>query len=667
MGSDETDIAARCINSIRTLAIDAVEKAKSGHPGAPMGMAPIGYTLWTRFLRHNPANPSWRGRDRFVLSAGHASMLVYSLLYLTGYDVGLEDLMRFRQLGSSTPGHPELGATPGVELTTGPLGQGISSAVGIDLARLLLGARFNRPGFDLTDYFVYVLLSDGDVMEGVSSEASSLAGHLGLGSLICLYDDNKITIEGCTDLAFSEDVCARYEAYGWHVSSVDDANDVESLSSAIEEARAVEDRPSLIAVRSRIACGSPNLEGSEASHGAPLGSEETRLTKRNLDWPEDEEFHVPGDVLGHMREAVERGAGLEAGWDAMLAEYRREFPSEAAEYDRVMEGRLPGGWEDSLPAFEPGTKVATRSASGKVLAALAPVVPELVGGSADLGPSNNTFLKEYPSVCREDFSGRNLHFGVREHGMAAVMNGMARHGGFIPYGGTFLVFSDYMRPAVRLAAMMGLHVVYVFTHDSLGVGEDGPTHQPVEQLAALRAVPGLTVLRPADAAETVEAWRVALEGRGPSALVLSRQALPVLDRERLAPAEGLRRGAYVLTEPGSPPDIAIIATGSEVELALMAAGELDERSVAARVISMPSWELFEEQEPEYRSEVLPDGLSARLAVEAGISQGWARYVGLSGATISVERFGTSAPGGEALEQYGFSVENVVRAALDVLS
>jgi transketolase len=661
MTGDDLDLL--CVNTIRCLAIDAVEAANSGHPGAPMGLAPVGYTLWNRFFRHSPANPDWPGRDRFVLSAGHASMLLYSLLYLTGYDLPLEQIKRFRQLGSMTPGHPEFGSTPGVEITAGPLGQGISNAVGMALARELIGARFNRPGYDLTDYYIYVICSDGDLMEGVASEACSLAGHLGLGHLVCLYDDNQITIEGCTDLSFSEDVAARFGAYGWRVLSVADANDIDAVAEAIAEARAEESLPSLVLVRSKIACGSPNLEGSEASHGAPLGAEEASLTKKNLDWPDDG-FHVPDRVLEHMRSAVDLGRLLEQEWNERLEAYRAEYPQLAQDWQRVMEKRLPDGWEKLLPSFEPGKSVATRTASGRVLEALAPVVWELIGGSADLAPSNQTFIKGYESVRKGDFTGRNLHFGIREHGMGSIMNGMARHGGLIPYGGTFLVFSDYMRPAIRLAAMMGLHVIYVFTHDSLGVGEDGPTHQPVEQLAALRAIPGLAVIRPADANETVQAWKVALERPGPTALVLSRQGLPVLDRDKLAPAEGAAKGAYVLSDDGDP-DLILIATGSEVALALDAMEQLKADGVKTRVVSMASWELFEEQEDSYRGQVLP-GRTKKLAVEAGVAQGWHKYTGDSGSVIGVERFGVSAPGKQALAQAGFTVENVVTRAKELL-
>lgn len=661
--SDDLDLL--CVNAIRCLAIDAIEAASSGHPGAPMGLAPVAYTLWTRFLRHNPADPAWPGRDRFVLSAGHASMLLYSLLYLTGYDITLEDLRDFRQLGSKTPGHPERGLTPGVEMTTGPLGQGLSSAVGMALARELIGARFNRPGFDLTDYRVFVIASDGDMMEGVASEASSIAGHLGLGSLVCLYDDNQITIEGKTELSFSEDVAARYRAYGWHVAPfVPDANDMEAVAASIQEAVNNDSQPSLVVVRSRIACGSPNLEGHEKAHGAPLGVEEACLTKKNLGWPEEQKFCVPEAVLAHTRVALEKGAAAEAEWSGRFEAYASAFPDLAADYRRVTEGRLPEGWEAHLPEFEPGGKVATRGASGKVLDALAPVIWELIGGSADLGPSNQTFIKGFESVRKGDFSGRNVHFGVREHAMAAMMNGMALHGGIIPYGGTFLVFADYMRPAIRLAALMGAHVVYVFTHDSLGVGEDGPTHQPVEHLAALRAIPGLCVIRPADANETVEAWRLALLRSGPVALALSRQSLPVLDRGSLAPASGLAKGAYALT-PADDADVLLIASGSEVALALTAREALAESGVKAGVVSMPSWELFDEQDKECRASVLPAG-KKKLAIEAGVTMGWRKYVGDSGAVLGWDRFGMSAPGGVALATAGFTVENVMAKAQALL-
>lgn len=656
-----------CINTIRVLSIDAIEKAKSGHPGAPLGLAPVGYTLWTRFLRHNPKNPHWPGRDRFILSAGHASMLLYSLLYLTGYDISLEQIKNFRQLGSITPGHPEYGVVPGVEVTTGPLGQGISNGVGMALARELVAARFNRASYNLCDYYVYVIASDGDMMEGVASEASSLAGHLGLGKLVCLYDDNRITIEGETSLSFTEDVSARFEAYGWQVLKVDDANDIQAVEKGIEQARKEEERPSLVVIQSHLAYGCPNLENHAEAHGAPLGEEEACLTKKSLSFPEDKEFFVPKEALEHMRKAIERGKKAEGEWNKMFSSYKKEYPELAKEWERAMAGELPSSWKEFLPSFAPEEKMATRSASGKVLQALSEAIPELIGGSADLGPSNKTLIKNAESVKRGHFAGRNIHFGVREHGMAAILNGMARHGGVIPYGATFLVFSDYMRPAIRLAAMMQAHVIYVFTHDSLAVGEDGPTHQPVEQLMSLRTIPGLTVIRPADANETVVAWEVALEAKSPVALVLSRQDLPILDRNSLAPARGLERGAYVISNSDGLPQLILVGSGSEVSLLLEAKQKLFDLGVNARVVSMPSWELFESQGEEYQTEIFPPEVRARLAVEAGVAQGWWKYVGEKGNVISIERFGMSAPAKAAMSKAGFSVENVVNKALELIS
>jgi transketolase len=660
-----TDLDLLCINAIRCLSIDAIEAANSGHPGAPMGLAPVGYTLFTRFLRHNPADPAWFGRDRFVLSAGHASMLLYSLLYLTGYDLSLEDIREFRQLGARTPGHPERGVTAGVEVTTGPLGQGVGMSVGMALGREMLASRFNRPGFDFGDYCIYTIASDGDLMEGVASEACSLAGHLGLGRLVCIYDDNEVTIEGCTSLTFSEDVAGRFDSYGWHVSPVvADANDVDAVAASIEDARSQHSKPSLIIVKSRLACGSPNLEGSEKAHGAPLGAEEVALTKQNLGWQE-ERFCMPDAALLHMREAIEAGAAAESLWSERFEAYKKAYPEPASEFVRVMERRLPEGWETHLPHFSPGEKVPTRGASGKVINALAGVIPELTGGSADLGPSNQTLVKGASSITRGDFSGRNIHFGIREHAMGAVLNGMAVNGGLIPYGGTFLVFSDYMRPAIRLSALMQTSVVFVFTHDSLGVGEDGPTHQPVEHLAALRAIPGLTVIRPADANETVEAWRIALESRGPVALALSRQALPTLDRTCYAQASGVAYGAYTLAAEIEP-EILLVATGSEVALALEARDSLEGEGVRASVVSMPSWELFDAQDDGYRAQVLPLEVP-KLAIEAGITMGWRKYVGDSGDVIGWDSFGMSAPGGIALAEAGFTVGNVVSRALTLLA
>lgn len=657
-----------CINTIRTLAMDMVEQAQSGHPGMPMGAATMAYVLWTRFLRHNPADPSWPDRDRFVLSAGHGCALLYALLHLTGYDLPLEQLERFRQWGSLTPGHPERGLVPGVETTTGPLGQGFATGVGMAIAERMLAARFNRPGYELVNHDTYGIVSDGDLMEGISSEAASLAGHLKLGKLTYLYDDNRITIEGSTSLSFTEDVAGRFEAYGWFVQKVD-GNNSEQLTTALEAARFQHDQPSLIMCRTRIAYGSPHKQDSAAAHGAPLGADEVRSTKEALGWPPDSHFWVPPEALAHFRLARECGAEGQRMWEQRLAEYRSAYPELASEWDRRQRGELPRAWEAALPVFGDATAtVSTREASGQVLNSLASLVPELVGGSADLAPSNNTYLKGEGEFSATTPQGRNLHFGVREHAMAAILSGLAVHGGFRPYGGTFLVFSDYMRPAVRLAAMMHLPVVYVFTHDSIGLGEDGPTHQPVEHLAALRAMPNLTVLRPADANETVAAWRWALEHKdGPTALVLSRQKLPVLDREVYAPASGLERGAYVLTRPaGGEPQLILIATGSEVSLALAVSRELESRGVPVQVVSMPGWELFAAQPSEYQMSVLPGSAAARMSIEAGSSFGWHRWLGTHGEAVALDRFGASAPGEVLLERLGFSVGAIVSRALRLL-
>ena len=665
--TQRTDLDQLCINTIRTLAMDAVQRAKSGHPGMPMGAADMAYVLWTRFLRHNPANPHWPDRDRFVLSAGHGSMLLYSLLHLTGYDLPLEELMNFRQWGSRTPGHPEYGLTPGVETTTGPLGQGFANGVGMAIAEAYLAARFNRPGHKIVDHYVYAIVSDGDLMEGIASEAASLAGHLRLGKLIYLYDDNRISIEGSTDLAFTEDRGRRFEAYGWHVQRVD-GYDLEGIAAAIRAAQQ-DPRPSLIMARTHLAYGSPHKQDRAEAHGAPLGEEEVRLTKENLGWPTEPPFFIPEEALAHFRQALERGRAWEAEWRARFDAYAAEYPDLAEEWRMALAGELPPGWDAALPVFKPEDgPMATRAASGRVLNAIAPRLPSLIGGSADLAPSTKTYLEGLGDFGADNRLGRNLHFGVREHAMGGILNGMALHGGVIPFGGTFLVFSDYMRPSIRMAAMMGLHVIYVFSHDSLWIGEDGPTHQPVEQLAALRAIPNLTVIRPADANETVVAWRVALKHRsGPVALVLSRQALPILDRASLAPAEGLARGAYVLAEAeGGRPQVILIATGSEVHLALEARELLAERGVRARVVNMPSWELFDRQPESYRQAVLPPEVMARLAIEAGVSQGWHRYVGPSGDVMGIERFGASAPYKVLQEKFGFTAENVVERALALL-
>jgi transketolase len=665
--SDQKQIDALCINTIRTLAMDGVQKANSGHPGAPMGMAPMAYTLWTRFLKHNPKNPAWANRDRFVLSAGHASMLLYSLLHLTGYNLPLEELKQFRQWGSKTPGHPEYGLTPGVEVTTGPLGQGFSTAVGMALAERILAQRFNRPDHTIVDHYTYVIASDGDMMEGVSSEAASLAGHLKLGKLICLYDDNSITIEGKTSLAFSEDVGRRFEAYGWHVRRVESGTEVEVIASAIESAQKETSRPSLICIKTHIAHGSPNKQDTAESHGAPLGEEEIRLTKKNYGWPEEPPFYIPDEVLECFRKSIERGENWEKEWNDRFEAYAQAYPDLAKEWKQAMSGDLPEGWEASLPIFPVEKPLATRAASGQVLNAIANAIPSLIGGSADLAPSNNTLLKGYNDINAENFDGRNLHFGIREHAMGALLNGIALHGGFLPYGGTFLVFADYMRPAIRLAALMKQRVIYVFTHDSIGIGEDGPTHQPIEQMAALRAIPNLTVIRPADATEAAAAWKVALERKtGPTALAFTRQNLPILDRTQYPAADLVAKGAYILADSGDTPELILIASGSEVSLALEAQKELSKKGIATRVVSMPSWELFDEQPQAYRDAVLPSGVTARLAIETGVSQGWHKYVGIQGDVISIEKFGASAPAKVVMDKYGFSVKNVVDRATNLL-
>jgi transketolase len=673
-----------CINTIRTLSIDAVQKANSGHPGAPMGLAPAAYVLWTRFLKHNPQNPSWPDRDRFVLSAGHGSMLLYSMLFLTGYDLPLDQIKQFRQWGSRTPGHPERGHTPGVETTTGPLGQGFGNGIGMAIAEAHLAARYNRPGFDVVNHFTYAIVSDGDLMEGVAAEAASLAGHLKLGKLIYLYDNNRITLAGAADLSFTEDCAKRFDAYGWHTQSIEDGNDVEAIERALGAARAETARPSLILLRTHIGYGSPGKQDSFEAHGSPLGEAEVKLTKEKLGWPLEPAFFLPDDALAHFREAVGNGQKSEANWKERFSAYAEKFPELAKEFEQIMSGALPLDWGASIPTFPADAKgVATRAASGKVLNAIAAKLPTLIGGSADLDPSTFTMLLkmgDFESPDRKftdnqgsaggawDYAGRNMHFGVREHGMGAAVNGMAAHGGIIPFGSTFLIFSDYLRPSIRLAALMGLGVIYVFTHDSIGVGEDGPTHQPVEQLAALRAIPRLIVLRPGDANETVVAWRVAIENRAcPVALVLTRQNVPTLDRSQFAPADELRKGAYVLADaPGGKPDIILIGTGSEVSLAVAAREKLAEQKIQARVVSMPSWELFDQQPQAYRETVLPKSVRARLAVEAALSQGWHRYVGDGGDVIAVDRFGASAPGNVVMEKLGFTVSHVVERAAALL-
>lgn len=670
-----------CVNTIRFLSVDAVQQANSGHPGMPLGAAAMAYVLWTRRLKHNPRNPLWFDRDRFVLSAGHGSMLLYSLLHLTGYALSLDDIKQFRQWGSKAAGHPERGHTPGVETTTGPLGQGFANAVGMAIAEAQLAARYNRPEFEVIDHATYAIVSDGDLMEGVAAEAASLAGHLKLGKLICLYDDNRVTLAAGTNITFSEDRAQRFAAYGWHTISIANGNDLAAIDAALLAARAEMTRPSLILVRTHIGYGSPNKHDSFEAHGSPLGEEEVRLTKQNLGWPTEPLFLIPEAVLSHFRDAVARGAHDEAASSERMTAYAQAFPELAAELRRTLRGELPHDWDADIPVFPADAKgIATRVASGRVMNAIAPRLPALTGGSADLDPSTHTALEGFgdfnPPAGKDDdtqgsdrsgwsYAGRNLHFGVREHAMGAIVNGLAAHGAIIPYGSTFLIFSDYMRPPIRLAALMGLHVVHVFTHDSIALGEDGPTHQPVEQLAALRAIPNLTVIRPGDANETAVAWRVALETRDrPVVLVLSRQNLPTLDRDRYAPADGLRRGAYVLSDArdGSP-DLILIASGSEVGLIVATAERLQGEGIAVRLVSMPSWELFEAQSQAYRDSVLPPFIPARLAVEAGVSQGWYRYVGDHGDVLGVDRFGASAPGSAMLLEYGFSVDNVCQRAL----
>jgi transketolase len=682
------DLAAQldqqCINTLRFLSVDMIQQANSGHPGLPLGAAPMAYVLWTRWLKINPHNPHWFNRDRFVLSAGHGSALLYSLLHLSGYDLALDDIKQFRQWGSKAPGHPERGHTPGVETTTGPLGQGFGNAVGMAIAEAQLAARYNRPGHALIDHPTYVIVGDGDLMEGVAAEAASLAGHLKLGKLICLYDDNAVTLAAGTDITFTENRALRFEAYGWHTVSVADGNDLAAIDAALAAARAETARPSLILVRTHIGYGSPEQDSFKA-HGAPLGVDDVRKTKQALGWPTEPDFLIPDEALAHFREAVTRGAQHEAAWNVSLSAYAKAFPDLAKELQHRLRDELPPGWDADMPVFDADAKgIATRDASGKVMNAIASGLPALSGGSADLDPSTKTALKGLgdfnpPPANNTDeqgangggwnYAGRNLHFGVREHAMGAIVNGLAAHGGFIPYGSTFLIFSDYMRPSIRLAALMGLHVVLVFTHDSIAVGEDGPTHQPVEQLASLRAIPKLIVIRPGDANETAVAWRVALEARDrPVVLVLTRQDVPTLDRSRYAAADGLRRGAYVLSDaPDGKPELILLASGSEVGLIVAAAEQLQAQGIAVRCVSMPSWELFEALPQAERDAVLPPSVGARLAVELGVAQGWERYIGARGDMLGVARFGASAPTAVMLREYGFTVDNVCARARALLA
>ena len=658
------DLDLRCINTIRFLAVDAVEQANSGHPGMPLGAAPLAYVLYTRIMRYNPRDPKWFDRDRFILSAGHASAMLYAVLHLTGYDLSLEDLMNFRQWESKTPGHPEYGHTPGVEATTGPLGQGFCNGVGMAMAEKFLAKCHNTDTHTVVDHYTYAICSDGDLMEGITSEAASLAGHLGLGKLIYLYDDNKISIEGSTELTFTEDVGKRFEAYNWQVLRVDDANDLDALESAIREAQDDTARPSLIICRSDIGFGSPR-QGNAKAHGEPLGAEAMAATRSTLCWPE-KNFCLPEDCVDYFRTAIDRGAQCQSEWEERVAGLAAADSEAASAFKAAINNELPAGWEDAVPVFSADDKpVATRNASGKVLNAIAAAVPNIIGGSADLAPSNKTWLDD-EDVFTPQHAGRNIHFGVREHVMGAIVNGMALHGGVIPYGGTFLIFSDYMRPAVRLAALMNIRSIFVWTHDSIGVGEDGPTHQPIEQTMSLRLIPNFTMLRPADANETAAAWKIALTSEGPVGLALTRQNLPILDAQKTDIFAGVTRGAYIIRDAGEQPDVMLLATGSEVALSLEAAEVLAGKGIAARVVSMPSWELFEKQSDEYKASVLPCCVP-RVAVEAGSTLGWWKYVGGNGEIIGLDRFGASAPGDEAMEKLGFNVENVVAAAERVVA
>ena len=673
-----------CINTLRFLSVDAVQKANSGHPGMPLGAAPMAYVLWDRFLKHNPLNPDWFDRDRFVLSAGHGSMLLYSLLNLTGYDLPLEQIKKFREWGSHAPGHPERGITPGVEMTTGPLGQGFANGVGLAMAEAHLAASYNRPGLEIVNHYTYGIVSDGDLMEGVASEAASLAGHLKLGKLIYLYDDNHVTLSAGTDIAFTEDRAARFEAYGWHIQTIEDGNDLAAIEKAISAARTETERPSLILIRTHIGYGSPHKHDSFEAHGSPLGVEEVRLTKEALGWPTEPLFYIPQQSEDHFREAIKRGKLLEGEWKNKFSNYGKAFPDLAETFKQVIEGTLPSGWDMDIPVFPTDTKgLSTRVAGGKVMNAVATRLPTLIGGSADLNPSTFTALTDRGDfepanmgACDKQgavkgiwgYAGRNVYFGVREHAMGSILNGLAGHGGMVPFGATFLIFSDYMRPPMRLGALMKLHVVYVFTHDSIALGEDGPTHQPIEQLVGLRSVPNLVVIRPADANETAVAWRVALEAKDhPVALVLTRQNVPTLDRSKFASADGLRSGAYIVSDaPNGNPDVILIASGSEVGLIMEAKQKLEDKNVMVRIVSMPSWELFDAQPQSYRDKVLPPTISKRLAVEAGLSLGWDRYVGASGDILSIEHFGASAPGDTLMREFGFTVDNVCEKALALL-
>ena len=664
----QTELELLSINTIRTLSTDAVQKANSGHPGMPMGCAPVAYILYSKVMKHNPSNAKWFNRDRFILSAGHGSMLLYSVLHLCGYNVSLDDLKNFRQYGSITPGHPEYGHTDGVETTTGPLGQGFANAIGMAIARDYLASQFNKEDITILDHFIYGICSDGDLMEGISHEAASLAGHLKLGKLIFFYDDNGITIDGKTELAFSDDTKKRFEAYHWQVLNIDDVNDLKQVLSAVEKAQSESEKPTLIITKTKIGYGSPNKQNSSSAHGSPLGEEEVKLTKKNLGWPEDKTFYVPEEVRSLFKKVKENGVEAESHWQKKFEEYKSKYPTDAELFMRLMNDETSGEWTKHLPVFDNyDEKMATRSASEKVLNAIADFLPGLIGGSADLEPSNNTFLKKYKTFSPSDHSGRNFHFGVREHAMGSILNGMAIYGGVIPYGGTFLIFSDYLRPTIRLAALSKIKSIFVFTHDSIGLGEDGPTHQPVEHLSSLRAIPNNLVLRPADANETVEAWKTAINHKGgPVCLLLTRQKLAVVNREKYSPVSEFQKGAYIIKDSESP-QLILMASGSEVGLALESAEKLEADKIGTRVISFPSWELFELQPEEYKHSVLPESIKARVAIEAGIRQGWEKYTGKDGEVISVEKFGASAPVKIIFEKYGFTTENVINTSKSVLA
>ena len=670
-GDIPKDIEQLGIDTVRILAADAVQKANSGHPGAPMALAPVAHVLWTQHMRYNPRDPQWPNRDRFVLSNGHACMLQYSYLYLTGYDLTLDDIKQFRQLHSKTPGHPEYGLTPGIEVTTGPLGQGFANGIGMAIAQRHLAARYNRPGFELFNYKIYAICGDGDMMEGVTSEAASLAGHLGLGNLIYLYDDNHISIEGNTNITFDEDVAKRFEAYNWHVQVLPDANDIVAVSQAVQRAKEETTRPSLIKIRSHIAYGSPNKVDTAAAHGSALGVDEVRLVKQFFGFNPDESFVVPGKVLEFYRHAGEKGVRLEEEWKSLFAAYKEQFPELAAEYESILAGKMPQGWEKKLPSFKntdgKNGQMSTRVAGGKVLNSIAAPLPGLIGGAADLSPSTETNMPAYGSFSKDDPAGRNFHFGIREHAMGAALNGMAVTPGLIPFGATFLIFSEYMRPPIRLAAIMKIKPIFIYTHDSIGLGEDGTTHQPVEQLASLRSIPNITLIRPADANETAQAWKMALQHQGgPVILVFTRQDLPIIEPQQYKSTGDLSRGAYILSEPDRSPEMILIATGSEVSLILQAQQKLQDLGIAARVVSMPSWELFELQDDNYKQRVLPKGLRKRLAVEAASPMGWHKYVTDEGDMLGMVRFGESAPAKDLYKEFGFTVENVVSRAKALL-